>query len=149
MYPNTRREQVWMITHMIHKMQTLGYRLWLSIIETSQIRLSTNFYFIKSGLSQLSKDFNLKCQNYLTKQKSNQKSLSPDYLTQLDKIRKKHIIKVAIVKDDVYWVHENVFYKSKIIDGYIDDVNAEPIDAHSLKPSELSHLLDILDGLSD
>lgn len=138
-----------MSIHMIRKIQTLAYRLWLSIIETSQIRLSTNFYYIRSGLSQLSKDFNLKCQNYLTNYKISKRIQSPDNPTQLEKIRKKHIVKVAIVKDDVYWVHENVFYKSKIVDGYIDDVNAKPIDAHSLKPSELSHLLDILDGLSD
>ena len=85
----------------------------------------------------------------MTNYKISKRIQSPDNPTQLEKIRKKHIVKVAIVKDDVYWVHENVFYKSKIVDGYIDDVNAKPIDAHSLKPSELSHLLDILDGLSD
>lgn len=91
----------------------------------------------------------MKCQNYLTIKKNNQKNLNNDTVTQLDKIRKKHIIKVAIVKDNAYWVHNNVFYKSKIVDGYIDDVNAKPIDAHSLKQSELLQLMDILDNLSD
>lgn len=86
--------------------------------------------------------------HYYQSQKKNQNQQNKINQTQLEKIRKKHIIKVAIVKDDVYWVHENIFYKSKIVDGYIDDVNAKPIDVYSLKPSEISQLLEILDGLN-
>lgn len=68
--------------------------------------------------------------------------------SQIDQVRKKNIVKVAIVNNRAFWVKNNKFWTSRIIDGYIDDVNAEEIDAHSLSKKELLMLLEILDELS-
>ena len=67
--------------------------------------------------------------------------------TQLDKARKKNIIKVAITENKAYWVHENIFYESDVVDGYVDSENSRPIDAHKLSQKELNKLMDILDGI--
>ena len=69
--------------------------------------------------------------------------------SQLDRIRKKNIIRVAIVERTAYWVHENVFYEAEIIDGQINNENAKPIDAHLLTQKELNKLLTILDSMKD
>lgn len=69
-------------------------------------------------------------------------------MTQLEKIRQKNTIRVAIVGDKAYWVHENIFYESDIVNGHIDNSAARPIDAHKLSPKELAKLLDILDRIN-
>ena len=68
--------------------------------------------------------------------------------SQIEKVRKKNIVKVAIVHNRAFWVKDNKFWTSNIIDGYIDDVGAEEIDAHSLSNKELYMLLEILDELN-
>jgi hypothetical protein len=67
--------------------------------------------------------------------------------SQLDRIRKKNIIRVAIVEKKAYWVHENIFYVADVVDGEIDNNAAQPIDAHNLSKKELDKLLYILDSL--
>jgi hypothetical protein len=67
--------------------------------------------------------------------------------SQLDQIRKKNVIKVAIIGDKAYWVHNNTFYESDIVDGYIDNSAAKPIDAHSLSKKEFNKLLSVLDNI--
>jgi len=67
--------------------------------------------------------------------------------SQLDKIRKKNVVKVAIIGDKAYWVHNNIFYQSDVINGYIDNEAAVPIDAHSLSKKELDKLLKVLDNI--
>ena len=68
--------------------------------------------------------------------------------SQLDKIRKKNTIKVAITDDKAYWVYDNTFYESDVVDGHIDNENARPVDAHNLSSKELTDLLIILDGIN-
>jgi hypothetical protein len=67
--------------------------------------------------------------------------------SQLERIRKKNIIRVAIVAKKAYWVHENVFYVADVVDGEINNDAAKPIDAQSLSKKELDKLLYILDSL--
>lgn len=124
-------------------MKDLVYRLWLSIIGVSHTNLSMNIYHIKLILNQQSKDLQIKY-NPLAIQ--NQASQNEE--TQLDKIRKKNTIKVAIADDKAYWVYENTFYESDVIDGHIDNDNARPVDAHKLSSKELTDLLIILDGIN-
>lgn len=68
-------------------------------------------------------------------------------MTQLEKIRSKNTIRVAIVGEKAYWVHENVFYESNVVDGRVDNSAARPIDAHRLSPKQLNELLEILDEI--
>lgn len=69
--------------------------------------------------------------------------------SQLEKIRKKNTVRVAIIGKRAYWVHENIFYETDIVDGYINNENAKAIDAHDLSEKELSRLLRILDRISN
>lgn len=131
-----------MIMKMISKMATLVFKLWLTIIETSPVKLSMSFCFIKSKLIQSSNHYN---NNYQKQLLQNQSSGS---LTQTELIRKKNRINVAIINDRAYWVHNNVFYTSEIIDGVIDGENAVGVDAYSLSPSEVSLLMNVLDAIS-
>ena len=68
--------------------------------------------------------------------------------SQLEKIRKKNIIRVAIIDEKAYWVHNNTFYQADIIDGFINNDEAKAIDAHTLSQDELSALMEILDTIS-
>lgn len=70
-------------------------------------------------------------------------------MTQMQKIRAKNTIKVAIVGDKAYWVHNNTFYESDVVDGYVDNYAARPINAHKLSKKELNNLLDILDKINN
>jgi len=106
-----------------------------------------SFCFIRSGLNQQLELFKQSYQSYkhLKSHQSNSESVTE---TQLQKLRKKSIIKVAIIHNRAFWVHDNIFYTSKIIDGAIDNDNAEKIDAFSLSDNEIKLLLEILDNLN-
>lgn len=120
--------------------KSLLYKLWLSIIAISHTNLSMNIYYIKSSLKILLKSSkqNLTLLNQRSKIKT----------TQLEKQRKKNIIKIAIEDDKAYWVFNNVFYESDVVDGYVDGENSRPIDAHTLSNNQIEHLLTILDGIN-
>lgn len=123
------------------KLTSVIYKLWQSIIWRSQLGLSRILYYINYNLSQLSN-------HYSSESKSlNQQSDKPPP-SQIDKVRKENIVKVAIVDNRAFWVKNNKFWTSRIVDGYIDDVHAEEIDAHSLSKKEIDLLLEILDELS-
>lgn len=68
--------------------------------------------------------------------------------TQLEKMRKSKTTTVAIVGDKAYWVHENIFYESGVINGHVDKDNAKPVDAHKLSTKQFEKLLSILDNIS-
>lgn len=55
---------------------------------------------------------------------------------------------VAIVEDKAYWVHDNVFYETDVVDGEIVRENAKQVDAFSLSSKQFSYLLDILDNIT-
>lgn len=68
--------------------------------------------------------------------------------SQLEQFRKKHTIRVAIIGDKAYWVHNNTFYETKVIDGEINNSLAQPIDTEKLTNKEVRMLMDILDSIS-
>lgn len=137
-----------MITHILQRIIVSIFRLWLITIETSQIRLSMNFYSINLELNQLLDRCNLKSLNLSKNQQNQESKVQKNRDTQLDLVRKNNIVKVAIVDNRAFWVRDNKFWTSKIVDGYIDDVSAEEIDAHNLSNKELYMLLEILDELN-
>lgn len=68
--------------------------------------------------------------------------------SQLEQFRKKNTVKVAIIGRKAYWVHENVFYETDVIDGHIDNTSAKPIDASKLTTKQVRMLMDVLDSIS-
>lgn len=68
--------------------------------------------------------------------------------SQLETLRKKNTIRVAVIGSKAYWVHDNTFYESDIVDGEIDNMRARPIDAHSLTTKQVHLLLSVLDRIA-
>lgn len=68
--------------------------------------------------------------------------------TQLQKIRNKNTIRVAIVNDKAYFVHENTFYTAKMVNGEVDRSSASPINAFDMSKKEMKLLLSILDNMN-
>lgn len=117
------------------------YRLWLSIIVTNVINLSMIFLSIKSVLRKSYDNFKNQSQKIKNQKTSN-------FNSQLEKMRKNRTLTVAIVGEKAYWVHENTFYESNVIDGHIDKESAKPIDAFAMSKKEFDQLLDILDNIT-
>ena len=127
----------------MNRIISIAYRLWQSIIWKSQLNLSKILYYISSNLTHSLNHYSNKSENSHQNQEESNLPTS-----QIEKIRKKNIVKVAIVHNRAFWVKDNKFWTSRIVDGYIDDVHAEEIDAHSLSKKELDMLLEILDELN-
>lgn len=68
--------------------------------------------------------------------------------SQLEQFRKKNTIKVAIIGEKAYWVHDNTFYETSVVDGEINNSDATPINADNLSTKEVRMLMDILDSIS-
>lgn len=68
--------------------------------------------------------------------------------SQLEQFRKEHTVKVAIIGDKAYWVHNNVFYETDVVDGEIDKTSSKPIDADTLSTKQVRMLMDVLDSIS-
>lgn len=138
------------------KLKTLAYKLWLSIIVTNVTNLSMILFSTRLRLKQLFDNYNSHLSSAAnSKIQSNQMRihniealLGPDVKSsQLSQIRKKNLVRVAIVGEKAYWVHDNTFYESDIVDGYIDNEAARPIDAHKLSKREFDKLLKVLDNI--
>lgn len=119
------------------------YRLWLSITVTNAINLSMILFSTK---------YNHKEPLMNSPQETMSNDVNQDgqkRLTQLEKIIQKNTVKVAIVGDKAYWVQENTFYESSVVNGSIDPETTRAVDAHKLSKKQLSNLLEILDEISN
>lgn len=78
------------------------------------------------------------------------KAISDPYQTQMEKLLKKSIVKVAIYRNKAYWVLNNVIYKAEIDeDGNILNEMAEEVDVFQLSEKEVNNLLAIIDSISN
>jgi hypothetical protein len=66
---------------------------------------------------------------------------------------KKHLsennVKVMIVEDQAYWVHNNMFYKAETINGFVDPESVQPIDTNNMSKRDIDKMLFILDNLKN
>lgn len=65
-----------------------------------------------------------------------------------DWVNEKEVVRVAVVEDRAYWVHNNVFYESDVTPEP-DFSTARPVNTMSMRPKELNELLIILDELEE
>jgi hypothetical protein len=140
--------------------EKIFYKAWLSIVSINIINLSMILFSIKSKLSPSLEAFRQESSDLMSTQRQNM-GIEPSIYdleavfnnnvpkNQLEKIREKNIIRVAIVEKKAYWVHDNIFYQADVVNGYIDNNDAVPIDAHSLSQKELIKLLTILDSIKE
>lgn len=125
------------------RLMLIFYRLWLSITVTNAINLSMILFSTK---------YNHKEPLMNSPQETMSNDVNQDgqrRLTQLEKIIQKNTVKVAIVGDKAYWVQENTFYESSVVNGSIDPETTRAVDAHKLSKKQLSNLLEILDEISN
>ena len=70
------------------------------------------------------------------------------FQTQMQKMQRKNTIRVAIVNDKAYFVHDNTFYTAEVVDGEVDRASASPINAFDMSKKEMTKLLSILDNMN-
>lgn len=129
------------------KAKFLFYRMWLSIIATNVVNMSMLLVSFKSSSDKDQMGFENAIFDQLFVKEL--EMVSEKEMSQLERIRDKNTVRVAIVGDKAYWVHDNTFYESDIIDGSIDNSAARAIDAHKLSTKQLVKLLEILDQIKN
>ena len=67
--------------------------------------------------------------------------------SQLQKHLNKNAIKVMTVDDKAYWIANNIFYTSDVINDLPDFNNATPVDTINMSQKELDKMMFILDNL--
>lgn len=82
--------------------------------------------------------------NFFSKETENKPKNS-----QLKKRAKKNMVKVVITDDKAYWVLDNVFYMSNLIDGGPDPETTQPVDAVNIPKEDLDKLIFILDNINE
>ena len=69
--------------------------------------------------------------------------------SQFNKRKEKDITKVVMLNDKAYWVIDNIFYSSDLIDGKVIPENGSPVDTSIMSTKEINMLLFILDKIKD
>ncbi len=72
---------------------------------------------------------------------------SPKRESQANKHVKNNTVKVLIIEDQAYWVHNNMFYVADTIDGAVDSETVRPIDTNNMSKRDIDKMLFILDSL--
>ena len=67
--------------------------------------------------------------------------------SQANKHVKNNTVKVIILEDQAYWVHNNKFYVADAIDGSVDSETVRPIDTNNMSKRDIDKMLSILDSL--
>lgn len=67
--------------------------------------------------------------------------------SQARKHHAENMIRVVMIEGKAYWVSNNVFYVSEIINGDPDIETAKPIDTENMSKQDLEKMLHILDSL--
>ena len=71
-------------------------------------------------------------------------------MSQVERLFESVSTRIAIVNDHAYWIKDNNVYKSNLDEeGKIDIDSASVIDVFSLSEKEATHLLKIIDNLSE
>jgi hypothetical protein len=84
------------------------------------------------------------------------KNLLPKDLFDLPKVNsqaRKHVekntVKVMIVEDQAYWVHNNMFYVAEALDGFVNAETVKPVDTNNMSKRDIDKMLFILDSLKN
>jgi hypothetical protein len=76
-------------------------------------------------------------------------SMKKERDSQMERLQKNNTIRVAIVENKAYFVHENTFYTALLVDGEVDRSSASPINAFDIDKKEMKLLLSILDNMNN
>lgn len=66
---------------------------------------------------------------------------------------KKHLsnnsVKVLVMEDQAYWVHNNMFYVAETVDGLVNPETVKPVDVNNMSNRDIDKMLFILDSLKN
>jgi len=73
----------------------------------------------------------------------------PKPLSQARKHLKNNTVRVLIIEDNAYWVHDNMFYVADTSDGLVNPETVRPIDTNNMSKRDIDKMLFILDSLKN
>jgi len=73
----------------------------------------------------------------------------PKILSQSRKHVRNNTVKVLIIEDNAYWVHNNMFYVADTVDGSVDSETVRPVDTNNMSKRDIDKMLFILDSLKN
>jgi hypothetical protein len=73
----------------------------------------------------------------------------PKPLSQARKHLNNNTVRVLIIEDHAYWVHDNMFYVADTLDGLVNPETVRPIDTNNMSNRDIDKMLFILDSLKN
>jgi hypothetical protein len=71
----------------------------------------------------------------------------PKLVSQARKHVRNNTVKVLIIEDQAYWVHDNMFYVADAVDGLVNPETVRPVDTNNMSKRDIDKMLFILDSL--
>lgn len=71
----------------------------------------------------------------------------PKMLSQARKHVNSNTVKVLIIEDQAYWVHDNMFYVADTAEGLVNPETVRPVDTNNMSKRDIDKMLFILDSL--
>ena len=71
----------------------------------------------------------------------------PKLISQARKHVRNNTVKVLIIEDQAYWVHDNMFYVADTADGSVNPETVRPVDTNNMSKRDIDKMLFILDSL--
>ena len=71
----------------------------------------------------------------------------PKLISQARKHVRKNTVRVLIIEDQAYWVHDNMFYMADTVDGLVNPETVRPVDTNNMSKRDIDKMLFILDSL--
>ena len=71
----------------------------------------------------------------------------PTPLSQARKHIRNNTVKVLIIEDQAYWVHDNMFYMADTAEGLVNPETVRPVDTNNMSNRDIDKMLFILDSL--
>jgi hypothetical protein len=71
----------------------------------------------------------------------------PKLISQARKHVRSNTVRVLIIEDQAYWVHDNMFYVADAVDGLVNPETVRPVDTNNMSKRDIDKMLFILDSL--
>jgi len=73
----------------------------------------------------------------------------PKQLSQARKHLRSNTVRVLIIEDQAYWVHDNMFYVADTVEGSVNPETVRPVDTNNMSKRDIDKMLSILDSLKN
>ena len=71
----------------------------------------------------------------------------PKLISQARKHVRNNTVRVLIIEDQAYWVHDNMFYVADTVEGSVNPETVRPVDTNNMSKRDIDKMLFILDSL--